>query len=424
MKWTLLCCVALCGACSAQGTPGQRPDSSAAASAGQHASVAGSGSLDLSNSVGLIQTAASAGNASTGGAGGDSGIPAGCEPGKFCAPTSPDPTNCGTLSLKSDVEVQRVPGNLLVVFDQSLSMAEPWGLTGQTKIGAAQTAIANAIESLKDSLSVGALFFPTYACLAGVSLGIDDPMAAGSGPDASVSPLSAVAPIDGEGQIAFQPAPQFLNAWQDHWSNATPSLGVGTPLQEAFDRADAAISGTRLSGALAVVAVTDGAPTCFPAGATDSEPNRAKSWLDRNNVKTYVVGLPGADGVQLLNDIAAAGGTTEYLLPDDPQTLENKLKEVVQQTVKTSFSSCSINLTPAADPADKLLMVVIDDKTHDKRQVPHVLSADGGWTITPDGKHVEITGSLCNDAKAGRFASITFEYPCKDVPPPPPIDLQ
>ena len=56
-----------------------------------------------------------------------------------------------------------------------------------------------------------------------------------------------------------------------------------------------------------------------------------------------------------------------------------------------------------------------------RARVDHMLSADAGWTISDDGTHVEITGKLCDDAKAGRFESITFEYPCKEVPPPPPL---
>jgi hypothetical protein len=46
-----------------------------------------------------------------------------------------------------------------------------------------------------------------------------------------------------------------------------------------------------------------------------------------------------------------------------------------------------------------------------------MLSADAGWEISADGSHVEITGALCEDAKAGRFESITFEYGCKELPP-------
>jgi hypothetical protein len=299
------------------------------------------------------------------------------------------------------------------VFDQSLSMADPWGDNGDTKISAAQTAIVNAITSLQDSLTVGALFFPTYACI----------------PALPPPPDGAVAPIDGEGQIPFQPAPMFLQSWMDKWSSASISLGIGTPMQEAFDRADSALASAKLSGAVAVVAITDGEPNCFPdpdvmMTPTDLEVNRAAAWLSSKDIKTYVVGLPGAAGVQTLNDVATAGGTMQYILPDDPAALEAKLKEVVKETVKSKFDSCSINLTPAADPADKLQMVVVEAATDMKSQVPHMLTANAGWTITPDGAHVEITGDLCKDAMSGRFSTITFEYGCKELPPLKPIQPQ
>lgn len=228
----------------------------------------------------------------------------------------------------------------------------------------------------------------------------------------------SVAPIDGQGQIPFQPAPMFLQAWTQHWADAAAALGVGTPMQEAFDRADSALANAQLAGSVAVVAVTDGAPNCLPLGAagTDTEVNRAAKWLTDKNIKTYVVGLPGAAGVQLLNDVAKSGGTTEYILPDNPAALEAKLKELVQETVKTTFDHCSIKLSPAADPPDSLQMIVVEAGSQIKSQVPRMLTPTGGWTISQDGVYVEITGDLCSDAMAGRFNSISFQYKCKDTP--------
>lgn len=349
------------------------------------------------------------GMASAGGAAALPGVPMGCEVGKFCPPSEPDPLNCGTLTLAQDVEVKRTPGNLLLVFDQSLSMAEPWGTAG-SKLQVAQKAIANSIMSLQDSLTVGAIFFPTFACIPAL------PPPAGG----------AVAPITGQGQIPFQPGPMFLQSWNQHWADPSIGLGIGTPMQEAFDRADVALNEAKLSGAVAVVAVTDGAPTCFPdpmitMTPTAVETMRAQSWLMTKEIKTYVVGLPGATGVQLLNDVAVSGGSMQYIVPDDPAMLEAKLREVVKETVKTNFESCSINLTPAADPVDKLQMIVIEAKDNTKAYVPHMLTPTAGWTITPDGKHVEITGDLCKDAMEGRFTTITFEYHCVEKPPLKPI---
>jgi hypothetical protein len=367
---------------------------------------------DLENPSGLIPMVS--GVAGSAGIGGDMGMAGnlasnGCEVGKFCGPMSPDPTDCGTLTLKQDVEVKHIPGNLLLVFDQSASMGEPWGTTGQNKLQAAQSAIMNAVTSLKDSLTVGALFFPTFACV----------------PAFPPPPGGAVAPLEGDGQIPFQSGPMFLQSWANHWTMPGIGLGIGTPMQEAFDRADVAIQNSTLKGALAVVAVTDGAPNCLPDPMvtmipTALETEHAANWLANKQIKTYVVGLPGAAGVDILNNVAVSGGTMQYIVPDDPKMLEDKLKEVVQETVKTSFDSCSIKLTPVADPADKLKMIVVESQGGMKSMVPRMLSADAGWSISSDGGQVEIMGQLCDDAKGGRFSEITFEYGCKDLPPLPP----
>jgi hypothetical protein len=284
--------------------------------------------------------------------------------------------------------------------------------------------------SLQDSLTVGAIFFPTYACAArggagGLAGGLPGGLPGGAaGPGGILMGVGgmAVEPIDGVGQIPFQPATQFLPNWDAHWNMAGAGIGVGTPMQEAFDRANDAITTAQLQGDVAVVAVTDGAPNCFPSSdTTDLEVNRSAKWLTDRGIKTYVVGLPGAAGVQLLNDVAAQGGTMEYILPDDPKQLEDRLRTLIQETNKVVFDTCSIHLTPAADPADQLLMVVKEAKDDTLHQVPHELTPTAGWTITPDGTQVEIVGDLCADAMSGRFTSITFQYPCKEGEPIPPL---
>lgn len=324
-----------------------------------------------------------------------------CEVGKFCEPTMPD-GNCGSLRLESDVEIIRTPGNLLVIFDQSSSMDQPWN-TGGSKLQAAQNALVQALTPLQDSITAGAIFFPTAACL-GITL-----------------PPGAVEPIDGAQQIKFQPGPQFLQAWQAHWANRLP-FGLGTPMNEAFDRADVAIQNAMLTGQLAVVAFTDGEPNCIPDPMvtmvpTMLEPDRAADWLAKRQTKTYMVGLPGAAGVQILDNVAQSGGTMNYILPDDPAQLEMVLKSIVEETVKSGFDSCSINLNPSAAVKDKLLMIVEESGVMGKQQVPR----DRGWALSDDGAHVEITGPLCEQAMNGRFTSITFEYACPDVPPPPAL---
>jgi hypothetical protein len=226
-------------------------------------------------------------------------------------------------------------------------------------------------------------------------------------------------------------APAFLTAFNSH-STMFPAGaasgaggGRGTPLNEAFDRADLALKAAQptLMGQIAVLVFTDGMPNCTPDPTvtmvpTKAEPQRAADWFTQSNVLTYVVGLPGADGVTYLNDIATNGGTGMYITPDSPMTLTTKLMEIVQQQISTSFDSCKIDLDPPTSAPDKLQLVVEQKSTPGQlMEVPHDLGGSGGWSISTDGIHVELQGEVCDAAKTGALTKITFQFGCKDIPP-------
>jgi hypothetical protein len=84
--------------------------------------------------------------------------------------------------------------------------------------------------------------------------------------------------------------------------------------------------------------------------------------------------------------------------------------------------TCAIDLMPAADPADKLAMVVTEGDT--SANVPHDLGDGAGWTISADGAHVELLGALCSAAQHERFSSIEFWFGCaQHLPSLPPSHL-
>jgi hypothetical protein len=289
-----------------------------------------------------------------------------CVVGKFCASNNPD-QGCGTITLESTIKKTMRPGNLLIIFDQSQSMSEDWMST--TKLQAARDSLVAAITPLQDSLHVGAIFLPDP----NVSCIFEDPQ---------MTP--AVQPIEGTGNIPFQAGPMFLTAFNNHWSMQGAGKGVGTPLNEAFDRADVALQaattalknmtmspvGDLAPGPLAVLVFTDGQPNCPPiAGGgggpggrmgassplpavtgipTKLEPDHAADWYAQG-IPTYMVGLQGAmDGATLLNAIASSGSggmMTMYISPQDPMALADKLKELAKLQVMSSFDSCSIDLT-------------------------------------------------------------------------------
>lgn len=401
----LLLALAGCGASDPDRGVGQggRSGSSGASGAGGSGGTGGAGGID--NPVGGPPLAGLGGfGGVTGGMGGGGGE---CVPGMFCAPVI-DEEGCGTLEIPTDVEIIREPGNLLVVFDQSASMNDAWGTSN--KLQAAQDALSAALTPLADQLTVGAIMFPTLACIPFI------PPPAGG----------VVAPITDPLQISFRPGPEFLTAWNALWPGGMGE-GLGTPVNEAMDRAAVALqeaAGT-LTGVTAVMLFTDGAPNCFPDPMTQGIPTQletatAAGWLaGMPSVKTYVVGLPGAMDAAILNDIAVAGGTMSYITPDDPAVLEAKLNEIVLSTVKMGFDSCTLNLDPPAQVAEKLQIVVTT--TDGPAYIPRDLGGGDGWSITPEGGTVELLGKVCEDAMSGRFLTVKFEYGCEDPPKIPPI---
>jgi hypothetical protein len=231
-----------------------------------------------------------------------------------------------------------------------------------------------------------------------------------------------VTPITATDQINFAPGAGFLTTFGGPGGNTAPPYapvpGGFTPLKEGLMQAQSAIASSMLTGITSVVVVTDGDPNCeWDQGVSQQI---VTDWAAMG-IKTYVIGLPGTgmQGDAILTDLAQRGGTDQYITPADPATLEMKLREIATETVKSGFNSCSIGLNPAAEVPEKLLMIVEENGM--RLNVPHDAGAGAGWTISADGAQVEITGALCDDAMSGRFNTITFEFGCPDVPPPPTL---
>jgi hypothetical protein len=363
--------------------------------------------------------------APVGGAGGTGGSGGAAEPtcevGKFCPPAIPDPTDCGMLTLKAEVKTVEHPGNVLLVFDRSGSMDQDWN--GMPKWQAAGTAMLNALKPLQDKVTIGAVLFPSpndmqmmcadpndLSCLLGIGRG---------GQSCNVNPIAA------PDQVTFKPGAQAIAELQSGGSGGVPKYqplqGGGTPTSAGILQADAALKAATLTGTTAAVIITDGEPNC--SWDQTQSTTTIMNWLTSLKIKTYVVGLPGAangGGPAILTALAQAGATTDYITPTNSMALQTKLAEIISQTVTMGFDSCTINLDPAAQVPDKLHLVI---KSQGQDQdVPRMFAGQtsAAWTVSSDGKTVELLGDLCANVKAGTYESISFVFGCVSLPPLPP----
>jgi hypothetical protein len=297
---------------------------------------------------------------------------------------------CGTLSIDTSVEEVVTPGNVLIIFDQSDSMSTE-DFNGQARWKAASDALIAAITPNKNVLTIGAIFFPSVL---GLSFALCD-----------VSAVSAINDTTSPNpQIPFMPGAQFIDAWAKHW--APIPLVVGTPIDAGMQRGDEALTGAGLKGNTIVVFVTDGVPTCVLNNNSTVLPAK---WLGMG-IPTHVIGLPGA-GQPILQSIATAGGTQNFLLPSDGAQLQQQLSSITSTIVKHTLSNCQIKLSDKP-PGDVVLVVT---EAADGKQYA-VNPGSDGWTLAPDGSSATLNGATCTDATGGRFSKLSFGFQCASIP--------
>jgi hypothetical protein len=196
-----------------------------------------------------------------------------------------------------------------------------------------------------------------------------DPQLAGTGVALELAPLAASAIADGCGQDscdaaacarplvalgtleeAFAPADGQEAALVSAIDGATP--GGSTPSLPALRGAHQwASARTAQEGVNVVVFVTDGEPaSCLSGDAAATRQallETAESAFVDQNVRTYVIGLQGANGVAL-HELARRGGTNQAFIVDGSNgaSVAGELVSALQSIAKQNIS-CSIPLPNA-----------------------------------------------------------------------------
>jgi hypothetical protein len=191
---------------------------------------------------------------------------------------------------------------VLVLFDQSGSMSGGWDERSKWQV--ANEALMNALEPVLDLVTIGTIFFPQpNGC--------------------------SVAALDSGEQLEFMSGRNFRARWEATATSRGPD--GSTPLGLALQVADMAIERACQLGLLErrfrVVIVTDGEPNC--GVDVDTLPTLPAEWR-RLGVETRVMGLPGSQGaLELMDSIAAAGGTERCLSLGTPQQMHSSMQQAL-----------------------------------------------------------------------------------------------
>lgn len=307
-------------------------------------------------------------------------------------------------------------GTLLVLFDRSNSMAETW--SSSTKYEVAGQALINALTPHADRLTVGGIFFPSPGSAddpASLCNPVDPTHWIPDGPGYCLDPNALgglgsceTNPITSDDQIDFCTVAQFVDALPARWF-LQGGMGM-TPLQGALERADEALS-TTSSVNVAVLVMTDGMPNCDTDMAVVQ--TQLENWLS-DGIQTHLVVLPSSEeAITAFQTLAQESGIGEAIIPDDANALESSLSDIVSNLGGVALDNCTIQATSPLNESDKLHLVVTVG--HVDYEVPQDL-ATGGFSIEWSSSAIRLEGSVCDDARSGRFNDIQLFRGCVNFP--------
>jgi hypothetical protein len=361
---------------------------------GEAAPPTGSASSGNGGNTGVGASPGSGNGANTGagaqtGAGGDVGPGAG--------------GSCG----QTDVPIEALPPDVLIVQDKSGSMAEDdsgsscgnRGCGANSKWSQMSAALTSVVTSTASQINWGLKFFS------------DDGVCGGS-----ADPVVTIGGGAGNG-----------NAIANAITMTSPA--GNTPTRDAVTTGAAYLAGVQDNNPKYILLATDGLPNC-PAGCAgmrnvsgnctmtdnpseDQAVTQAiASALSASHIKTFVIGVGNVSTAQnTLNDFAMAGGlaqtgaATSYYAATDPQALENALKALVG-----AVFSCTVSLAGAPSNFTNVAVSATDTSSGSRVAIPQ--DSSNGWSYDANKQNILLNGDACNKLKNMQYTDLNFTYAC------------
>jgi hypothetical protein len=372
------------------GAAGTGVGSGAAGKIGPSGAAGGTGLTGvLSGSGGSIAAAGTSGAAGTGAGGAaDGGVKS------VCLDNGPDCVRaCGLTSFP----VGKVPPEILIIFDQSVSMLDPatGGSCGMptpcgSKWTEMSTAIASVVTTTDTTIDWGLKMFPDMpAC--GVLPGMSVP----------------IAPMNGAAIKAY-----LMSA------NAGPR--GHTPTQLAVAAGVAYLKTLTTPNPKFILLATDGIPNCVPgaksqltydmAGAVQAVADAAAAGFP-----TFVMGVGTGGGTAdsmvfdpTLTGLATAGGKPRMGTPNWYHVGSSADVVAALATIQGNVNSCVFNLAQVPPDPTNIAIRAGGGTTKIPKDTTHA----NGWDYGPGMRSVQLYGSYCDQVVAGTLMDVQAIFGC------------
>jgi hypothetical protein len=377
-----------------------------------------------------------------GGNGGRGGNPA-TDPNLVGTVTPISPTQ--TQQLLEDacnaesIEPEQIPAKLVLLVDVSSSMNNQAPGTQLSKWEVTRDALIEGIcgvtgPGLNDETSVGLMFYPNMR---------NDTVSRTAVTDMRCINTQGITPMAKLG--TNDPGTQRTRLRTDLTAAV---LGLGTPTSDAYDYTLNNIVLTSeqqaVPGDSYILLITDGVPTLYhgcynPSGSLSNlDGAEVVTWVNtgiQNNVKTFIIGSPGSEGMRAwLSQAAYDGGTgldgcspgnangpychmDMTTATDFSQALRNGLQQVVNSMSGCKFVIPAKSADGTKDVDINLIHPVITYSTGESELVGR--DNKNGSTCTEgfylvDNSQVELCSDTCSRYQADDLASLQIMFGCND----------
>ncbi len=322
---------------------------------------------------------------------------------------SPDPETCAEDNFK--IEGQIV--DMLIVLDRSNSMKMDglWGPMGN--------ALTEVTAQMNQQINFGLLLFPAQNCS-----GITNQCAAPTNVRVHVGDPDAATKIAGE--------------------VGTGGAGTcgGTPTAKTLQTALTYLDGVNDENKRYVLLATDGAPncnyslncgscttthtlgTCANAGQCldDAATCNAAAQLAAAEYPVYVLGMGGsAKWANVMNAIAAAGGTSQYYAVNNTAQLLQTLESITGAIVSCEFDVKWDELPSGTSKDPTKVNFYCKENEDDEANDQNVVGLDEGcqngtgWEWVDDNT-VRFCDQACEDLKSHSCGVVTATFGCESIP--------